>query len=671
MSADAKGYPTRGQTHKLFETANPDIDPEGIVSRYVEFEFHRFKQDQVFAINGNLTERLKVLHWYLAGYGPHRGLPLPLSTRQIAFLNAPMPFIGLGIEISVAAYSFISNELGPRNLREVETLRESLYWWCIQRAPKLAPDGELITPAQIRALTHTDHRDHGRKFPLNYFMRQTRDLDVSLQGLDLDSAVGRAVLTCILMLRCADTPFYAQFLPRLSVAELLSARAGEPGSFDRLIAIALGEEQAADLRPLLHARLKASGFSFASSGRETTGGDAALSLGSDPRIQPGLERGIAVIGPTRATSGLGQATRLSIDVLDHLGLAPAMLDFGLDNPAPVGFTTLTKAERLRVPRQINLIHLNAESIPLAFAFIDREVHRRSYNIGYFFWELDEIPKCHRLALDLLDEIWVSSEYNREIYARFASVPVHNVGMAVEPLPEAAPVPRAQFGIAPDSFVFLATFDSFSFVERKNPLGVLAAFQAAFPPGSPEKVELILKTQNRTRVGDPHQVRIWQTIDDVIARDPRIRVIDQTLSYRDLLGFKRACDCYVSLHRSEGWGFGMIEAMQLHLPVVTTAYSGNMEFCSAETAFLVDYDLVAPMPHEYIFVERGSRWAEPSIASAASALREVYADPAAAKARAERAFRGVQEGFSIAAIGRRYGARLTEIQAIIEAAPDEA
>ena len=450
-----------------------------------------------------------------------------------------------------------------------------------------------------------------------------------------------------------------------------AARAEEPGSFDSLIAIALGEEQAADLRPLLDARLKASGFSFASSGRETTGGDAALSLGRDPRIEAGLAPGIAVIGPTRATSGLGQATRLSIDVLDHLRLAPAMLDFGLDNPAPVGFTTLTKAERLRVPRQINLIHLNAESIPLAFAFIDREVHRRSYNIGYFFWELDEIPKCHRLALDLLDEIWVSSEYNREIYARFASIPVHNVGMAVEPLPEAAPVPRAQFGIAPDSFVFLATFDSFSFVERKNPLGVLAAFQAAFPPGSPEKVELILKTQNRTRVGDPHQVRVWQTIDDVIARDPRIRVIDQTLSYRDLLGFKRACDCYVSLHRSEGWGFGMIEAMQLHLPVVTTAYSGNMEFCSAETAFLVDYDLVAPMPHEYIFVERGSRWAEPSIASAAAALREVYADPAAAKARAERAFRAVQEGFSITAIGRRYGTRLTEIQAIIDHAPDAA
>lgn len=675
MSGNVRTYQTRAQIQKLFDPANPDVDPEGIVSRYIEFEFYRFKQDQSFAINGNLTERLKVLHWYLAGYGPHRNLPLPLSKQQIDFLNAPVPIIGLGLEISIAAFSFITSELDSnRNFRDEHVLRESLYWWCVQRAPKIAPHGELVTPSQIKVLTHADHRDIGRKFPLNYFVRRFWDLNNSLQELNLEVAMDRAVLVCILMLRCVETPFYAQLLPRASVAELLSTKPGERSSFEQILGKAIGSDEALELRLRLEAHLKTSGFSFVSSARDknvTQGGNIALSFHRDSKIARGLEPGIAVIGPTRATSGLGQATRLSVDVLKQLGQAPVVYDFGLDNPAPIGFTTSNKTEPLRVPRQINLIHLNAESIPLAFAFIDHEVHRRSYNIGYFFWELDEIPKCHRLALDMLDEIWVSSEYNREIYSRFAAIPVHNVGMAVEPLPETAPLSRQQLGIAEDSFVFLSTFDSFSFVERKNPLGVLAAFKAAFPIGSRENVALILKTQNRTRVDDPHQVRIWQTIDDVLARDPRIRVVDQTLSYRDLLGFKRACDCYVSLHRSEGWGFGMIEAMQLKIPVVTTGYSGNMDFCSDRTAYLVDYDLIAPMPNEYIFVERGSRWADPSIASAASALREVYSNPDEARARAEEAFRNVQDSFSITAIGRRYQARLTEIQTILVTADDAA
>jgi glycosyltransferase involved in cell wall biosynthesis len=116
---------------------------------------------------------------------------------------------------------------------------------------------------------------------------------------------------------------------------------------------------------------------------------------------------------------------------------------------------------------------------------------------------------------------------------------------------------------------------------------------------------------------------------------------------------------------------MIEAMQLNLPVVTTGYSGNMEFCTPETAFLVAYELIAPMPHEYIFVERGSLWADPSMASAAAALREVYENPGKAKTRADAAFRNVRDSFSIAAIGNRYQARLTQIQAIVDTTDDAA
>ena len=656
----------------LYLTSNSHVDPEGLISRYVEYEFYRFRQDQHFAINGNILDRLKILHWYLSAYAPHRKLPVPISNAQIKFLNSPILMLGFGIEISIAAYSFITNEWGgTRDLRNEEILREALFWWCFEQAPKLAPGGELITPAQVRMLTYAEPHDIGVPFPLNWFVRRLYGTDPTLAKLDLQGATDRATLICILMLRCASQPALAYFLPRPAVAELLAVPVrGGTSSFDRVLALALGSDeapnaaQAAELRTLLARKLALHGLSLETLSRQPVPEQPGVGIPfvQDPKIRPGFDPGVAVIGPTRAASGLGQATRLSVDVLAQAGRTPAVVDFGLDNPAPVGFETFNLAKPLRTPRRINLLHLNAESIPLAFAYLDKRILEHSYNIGYFFWELDQIPKCHALALDLVDEIWVSSEYNREIYARNTRVPVHNVGMAVEPLPEASRVARRDFGLPDETFVFLATFDSFSFIERKNPLGVLRAFQTAFPVDGEARVALVLKTQNRTRVGDPHQLRVWQAIDDIVASDPRIRILDQTLGYADLLGFKQLCDAYVSLHRSEGWGFGMIEAMQLKLPVITTAYSGNMEFCSPETAFLVDYALVSPMPAEYIFVERGSRWAEPCVASAVAAMRAVVEAPDQARARAEAGYRRVRDAFSLAAIARRYEARLIAIEA---------
>ena len=321
-------------------------------------------------------------------------------------------------------------------------------------------------------------------------------------------------------------------------------------------------------------------------------------------------------------------------------MTPTALTFDLDNPAPVGFASDQSFAPYENRRAINLIHLNAESVPLAFAFRQREIFASSYNIAYFFWELNMIPKCHRLALELVDEIWVSSDYNREIYARFTDKPVINVGMAVEPLPQATALDRDALGLEADAFVFLTTFDSFSFIERKNPFGVLDAFKTAFPRGD-ERVQLVLKTQNRGRVYDPYQMNLWKRIDRAVSADPRILVINETYSYKDLLGLKLACDCYVSLHRSEGWGFGMIEAMQLGRPVIATAYSGNMEFCTDETAYLVGYDLVGVRENEYIYVPRGSQWAEPSTDEAVMYMRQAFADPGAAarKGASGKAFVG--------------------------------
>jgi glycosyltransferase involved in cell wall biosynthesis len=653
------GYATRARLETLLATDASEYEPVHLVTRYLAYRAELAHRP---VPPGDPAGSLAALQRYLAAEG-HRPGGLPLSPPQIAFLNAPMPRFGLAPEVSVAAYNAIV-EARPEasDFADPAALREALFWWCTEGAPALAPDGSLITEAQVRLLTRG--ATPNASYPLNDFLRTYLSRDPALAPVTGGGMLERALALCILILRCARAPALARFLPAAATAEILAPAGTDAGSrFEALLALALegGPEPAQALSRQLTESLAAQGLALASPRPPAGHPGTAPALARDPRISSGLEPGIAVIGPVRAASGIGQATRQSLAALRAAGRHPAILDYRGDFPSPLGGPDMATPE-LRRPRTINLVHLNADTLPLALAEIDARVFARSYNIGYVFWELDQVPRAHRLGLDLLDEVWVASAYNRAIYEDACDVPVHDVGLAVEPLPETIPGSRAAYGLPETGFVYLATFDAFSFIERKNPLGLVRAFLAAFPKGSPEPVHLVLKTQNRTSVDDPHQVGLWRTIDALIARDPRIRIIDRTLPYIDLLGLKQACDAYVSLHRSEGLGIGMIEAMQLKRPVIATAYSGNLAFCTPETAFLVDYTLVPVRPEAYIAVEPGSRWAEPSLPSAAAAMRAVYENPAEAQARAEAAAQQVARAFSPAAIGRRYAARLDAIEA---------
>lgn len=371
---------------------------------------------------------------------------------------------------------------------------------------------------------------------------------------------------------------------------------------------------------------------------------------------------IQVIGPFEKSSGLGQATRLSAEILERAGYKVYRVDFDLDNPAPEGFNKTSKISKLPKKAKINLIHLNAESIPLAIAYMP-DVFTNAYNIGYFFWELDSPAKCHYLGMELVDEIWVASEYGVKQYQPFTDKPVYKAGMAYEDVKtvskeEAKKFLLNRYGIPEDKFVFLATFDSFSFIQRKNPLGVIKAFKKAFP--NKDDVVLVLKTHNRHRVFDPAQIKIWNAVDRYVSEDKRIILINETLTYEDLMKLKKGADCYVSLHRSEGWGFGIVEAMNLGVPVIATAYSANLEVCNEENSWLVDYEETFLNQDDYIFVIPGQKWAEPKIESAAGAMREVYENKELREQKAKKAQEFLRKNFSIDAIAKRYKRRIEEI-----------
>ena len=667
---DGPGFTSRRNRDVLLETACEVSDPEGLITKFLAYESFRIKREQhAFDMVGSLQDRLGVLFWYLTDYVRDRqNAFVPLSARQVEILNGPAPLAGASAAVTVALYNFVARELPTHlDLRDPAVLREALYWWCVEKAPRCRFETRLVTDDQVAAL-RVEEQWIGEAYPFNAFMTQFFNRHQELHALEMTSKRDRAAFVHYLILHAFTQPHLMRLLPTDVLRRALRGTREDTNLFDRVIAkLAMGADATADggrqLRAAATDLIRHTGWRLDGTRLEEIGTGPHCNRGiSAAEEVDGLEPGVGLIGPIRKASGLGQATRLSYHVLGQLQATQRLtvLDFDLDNPAPV-IPDLAGIAPLRTPRAINVIHLNAESIPLVFAYAQRKIVAASYNIGYFFWELNEIPKCHKLALELLDEIWVSSDYNREIYSRFTDKPVVNVGMAVEPLPKLERPDRGSLGLDPESVVFLATFDSFSFIERKNPLGVLYAFKAAFPLGT-EQVQLVLKTQNRGRVFDPYQLALWKRIDQAARADRRIVVINQTLDYADLLGLKSACDCYVSLHRSEGWGFGMIEAMQLGLPVIATAYSGNMEFCSDATAYLVDYELISVREEEYIFVERGSHWAQPRIATAAAHMRGVLLDPAAAKAKGTAAARFVRDSFSIEAIAKRYGARLADLSA---------
>ena len=639
---------------------DPATDPEGLITRFTAHEASRIVRNAFdLERTGSLQDRLAILYWYIDTYATGRPVStrVPLSQSQVDALNAPARLAGASDAVTVALFNFVMRyQPSHTQLWNEKLLREAVFWWCTQQAVLHRLDDRLITDEQI-ALLATIEQGAGTQFPCTTFMLLYAQQHPMLVDLNLDLPRDRLALLSYLTLASFLKPSLLRFLPREALRRVVRGKG--PKAFSAILGRLVANGDQADTITVGTDILRKGEALLAAAGQDLRLIRRARTEIPRSSSSP-LEQGVCVLGPLTKSSGLGRAIRLSLDALTACEtVAPVSYDFPMENPAPeedhaaIGPTP-------EAPREITLMHLNAEALPLALAYGPHHLLEGTYRIGFFFWELTEIPDCHRLALDLVDEIWVASEFNRELYSRFTNKPVIRVGMAAVPLPDEPPAVREEWGLEPDAFTFIAVFDSLSFIARKNPLGLIEAFARAFPRGD-EPVALLLKTQNRGIVQDEWQVRHWRAIDRRIAADPRITIFDETLAFAELLGLTRACDAFVSLHRSEGWGFGLIEAMQLGLPVVCTGWSGNADFCTDETAFLVAHRLILVGADEYIYTPRGSLWADPLVDSAATQLRLVVSDRAAAARKAKAARTFVTTELGLEATARRYGERLAAIR----------
>ena len=358
-------------------------------------------------------------------------------------------------------------------------------------------------------------------------------------------------------------------------------------------------------------------------------------------------QGVNVVGFFRAEFGQGEAARRVLLALREAEVPFSAISYDRvphrqEHPFEANGTAEYPA---------NVICLNAEHLLQFVQDGGAALLRRRSAAGLWFWEGSRMPRELRPAIDLLDEIWVASDFVGQTIALETDKPVLTF-----PLPVIAPDPgtltRGDLGIADDRFVFLFVFDFFSTLERKNPLGLVEAFTRAFPePGRPL---LYLKSIN----GDRASTEL-QRLQTAIGDRPDIELSDGYVSGERLASLTAACDCYASLHRSEGFGLTIAEAMALGKPAIATDYSGNLAFMDAGSSYLVPYGLteleqaVGPYP-------AGTVWAEPDLAVAAELMREVAEDPERARERGELGRVAVAERQSVERAAAFVAARVPEL-----------
>lgn len=318
---------------------------------------------------------------------------------------------------------------------------------------------------------------------------------------------------------------------------------------------------------------------------------------------------VMVVGDLYSESGLGHVTRALIKALDGV-VDYAVVNLPMSVMSKQGDYAFGARETHRLRPGITIFVGNPSILLSACLKLNPLTILANHTIGVWFWELAKIPREWAIAGRLVDEVWAQSTFVARAFeggrARVLVMPfVVDASLVTS-------YGRDHFGITGDRFVFLMTFDYLSHVARKNPLAVLRAFKAEF--GDDPDVLLVIKSVNKDRCRDAAT-----EVASIIGTGTNVLTIDDYLNRDELLSLIHDADCYVSLHRSEGLGLGMAEAMSLGTLVVATGYSGNMDFMNADIALLVDYRLQPVDAAEYPYA-RNNVWADPSMASARMQMR---------------------------------------------------
>ena len=375
-----------------------------------------------------------------------------------------------------------------------------------------------------------------------------------------------------------------------------------------------------------------------------------LNIGTEIKM-----KSVNLVGHPYAPIGMGEHVRCTYRALRSIGMRPTISDiYKMNSPA-----TYEAAEFVHTPfgasSGINIFHINGDEVEQAIAHLGgKDILKQGHNIIYPAWELSRYPIEWVKYLEYFHEVWAPSKFIQDSIEVAVTVPVVSMPLACE-VSLTSFLSRRYFGLPKADYIFLFFFDIRSYVSRKNPSAVIDVFKQLLKDRPYSNVRLVLKV-NGLEISPPVMQKLIEEMGESISR---VTILYSVMSDNEVKNLIRCCDCFISLHRSEGFGRGMSEAMVLGKPVIATGYSGNMEFMNFDNSFPISFQLRPLKMGEYVYWEN-QFWAEPDLNEALKAMTKLCDDPEYGRLIGDRARLYMQKYFSFRSIGPNYQKRFREI-----------
>ncbi|WP_240353147.1 MULTISPECIES: glycosyltransferase [Cohnella] len=362
--------------------------------------------------------------------------------------------------------------------------------------------------------------------------------------------------------------------------------------------------------------------------------------------------GINLIGYARAEMGIGESCRIAAKCISTTSIPFDIINFKGTNTARMTDMSWRHKEVEAPQYNVNIFHVNAEQMVEVYTHFGQSLFEKRYNIGYWHWELPEFPDEWLDGFKFVNEVWVPTSFVAESVSAKSNVPVSIIPHGIEVKIE-NPRNRSYFQLPERSFLFLTMYDMNSFQERKNPIASIEAFKKAFQPDD-SSVGLIVKVNNAgSNKEDMKQLLA------LVTGYVNIYILKETFSRNDTNALIQCADSYISLHRSEGFGLGLAEAMYLGKPAIGTNWSANTDFMNEENSCPVRYRL-KKIGKDYGPYTAEQIWADPDIEHAGEYMVKLVNDSGFYDRISMNGMHSIKTDFSPQAVGTKVEKRLKEI-----------
>jgi len=365
-----------------------------------------------------------------------------------------------------------------------------------------------------------------------------------------------------------------------------------------------------------------------------------------------LKNGVNFIGYLKERSGLGAGARLLARAIKLNKYDYSLIDTKFSDNASHDEKEFDNEISKDFSHKINLFHVQPHTnFEVAINDLGIENFKGRYNIGYWTYETENIPKKWYDSFKYVNEIWTPSEFVTNAFKKVAPVPVYTMAYGIE-TKKNEKLTKKDFDLPEDKFIFLCMYDPKSSVERKNPQAVINAFKQAFKEND-DDVFLVIK-MNKADKDD------IEALKNDLEGIKNYKILTGSFPHEDVYSLISLCDVFISLHRSEGFGLVMAEAMSLGTVCIATNYSANIDFMNKDNSLLVDYKMVKTGLKNHYAFDYNDLWADADVNQAAEYMKMIYKDKELYEKLKLNAEKTIKEEFSIKKSAEKIEKRIDEI-----------